>query len=180
MPGKTFSSARSQSGFSMIEVLAAVLLLMVGVLGYAALQTRAMQSTGESYFRAQAMGIAQDLASRMRVNAAQKSAYTTASNWSATAPTAPSTTCITAACTAANIATADIQDVRFSALSLLPQGQMLVEACQAATAMTCVYVSWGSTAPTTGSSGQCVDATGKYVVGSSGAGPDCVMLEILI
>jgi type IV pilus assembly protein PilV len=167
--------------FSMIEVLAAVLVLAVGVLGYAGLQARAMQSTGESYYRAQAMAVAQDLASRMQVNAAQLGTYTTAANWAGTGPTAPnSTNCLTASCTPAQIAMADITDIRYEAGALLTQGQVNVESCLTATNLTCIYVSWGGTQPTSGASGQCVNGSGQYVKGSDGLAPNCIMLEASI
>lgn len=174
-------TSRRLRGFSMIEVLAAVLVLAVGVLGYAGLQARAMRSTGESYYRAQAMAVAQDLASRMQVNSAQLGAYTTAANWPSTLqPTPNSTTCLTASCTPAQIATADITDIRYEAGALLTQGLVNVESCLTATNLTCIYVSWGGTQPTTGASGQCVNASGQYVTGSDGLAPNCIMLEASI
>lgn len=58
----------SQQGFSMIEVLVAVFILAVGLLGVAALQMGSMNSGQEGYFRTQALSIAEDLASRIRTN----------------------------------------------------------------------------------------------------------------
>ena len=55
-------------GFSMIEVLIAVLVLAVGLLGVAALQMTSMNSGQEGYFRTQATAIAEDLASRVKSN----------------------------------------------------------------------------------------------------------------
>lgn len=167
------------AGFSMIEVLAAVLVLAVGVLGYAGLQARAMRSTGESYYRSQAMAVAQDLASRMKINSAQLATYTTATNWASVA-TQPDLTCLSASCTPAQIASADIADISYEASSVLAKGRVNVEPCINATSLTCVYVAWAGTAPTTGSSGQCVDGNGAYVAGSEGLAPDCIMLEAQI
>lgn len=171
--------AGSSAGFSMIEVLAAVLVLAVGVLGYAGLQARAMRSTGESYYRAQAMAIAQDLASRMKINASQLPTYTLATNWASIA-SQPDQTCLNGSCTPAQIATGDIADISYEASAVLTNGRVNVEPCINATSLTCVYVAWAGTLPTTGSSGQCVDSTGAYVTGSEGLAPDCVMLEAQI
>lgn len=53
-------------GFSMIEVLIAVLILAVGLLGVAALQMTSVRSGAEGYLRSQATAIAEDFASRIR------------------------------------------------------------------------------------------------------------------
>lgn len=58
----------SQDGFSLIEVLVAVLVLGIGLLGFAALQLSAVSTGEEGYYRSQATLIAQDLADRMRAN----------------------------------------------------------------------------------------------------------------
>lgn len=59
-------SLHRPSGFSMIEVLIAVLILAIGLLGVAALQMASMNSGQESYFRSQATAIAEDYASRIK------------------------------------------------------------------------------------------------------------------
>lgn len=163
-----------QQGAGMVEVLVAVLVLAIGVLGYAGLQTRAMQSTGDAYVRAQAMAIAQDLAERVRMNRDVIATYRTPSNWTASAiPTTAPTSCQTANCNAATMATYDIDDIRYNAAALLPSGLVSMEVCQASS-MTCIYVAWNGISPTAGTTGRCVNDTGKLV-----SNPDCIMLEML-
>ena len=58
----------SQRGVGMIEVLVAMLLLAIGVLGYAALQVRAVEATSEALNRSQSMVILRGLAEKIRVN----------------------------------------------------------------------------------------------------------------
>lgn len=169
-----------QAGFGLIEVLAAVLVLGVGVIGFAALQLRAVHASSDAYARTQAIAIAQDLAERMRVNLTQIAAYRTATNWTSAAPTAAPTTCSTstADCSAATMATYDVESVRYNAVTLLPQGQVNVEACQGST-LSCIYVSWDGVLPTAGASGECVDATGHYVAPAANRPAlSCVMLEV--
>ena len=55
-------------GFTMIEVLIALLVLAVGLLGMASLQVLSMQSSSSALNRSQATMIAYDLAERMRRN----------------------------------------------------------------------------------------------------------------
>lgn len=160
-----------QRGVGMMEVLVALLVLGVGVLGFAALQLRSVKASGESYFRSQAMAVAQDLAERIRVNRAQMAAYKTASNWSSAAPTTPPTSCNNTVCTAAALATYDINTVKYVASTQLPAGVVNVETCQASQA-SCVYVAWDGTAASSGASGQCVNAAGTYVTGAN-----CIMME---
>lgn len=166
-----------QQGSSMIEVLVAMLVLAVGVLGYAGLQVRAMQATGDSYARSQAMAIAHDLAERARLNRAVFSTYAVSTSWPLTgAPTTPPTTCQANSCTSASMATYDIAEVRYNAATLLPAGLVNMERCQGGVGMTltCIYVSWDGGQPTAGAGGDCVDATGVYV-----SNPRCIMLEML-
>lgn len=59
---------KSQQGVGMIEVLVALLLLAIGVIGFAALQLRAVDATNEALSRVQAMNLARDLAERIRIN----------------------------------------------------------------------------------------------------------------
>lgn len=60
--------AREQRGFSMIEVLITIAILMVGLLGLAGLQTRVSTAEFEAYQRAQALVIIQDIQDRMSAN----------------------------------------------------------------------------------------------------------------
>ena len=57
-----------QHGVGLVEVLVAMLVLAIGVLGFVALQYRAVEATSESSYRVQAINTARDLAERVRVN----------------------------------------------------------------------------------------------------------------
>jgi type IV pilus assembly protein PilV len=58
----------SQKGFTLIEVLIAVLVLGIGLLGLAALQTAGIRSNQNAYLRSQATIMAYDMIDRMRAN----------------------------------------------------------------------------------------------------------------
>lgn len=167
-------SAGAQRGFGMIEIMVAVLVLAVGVIGFAGLQTRAVQASGDSYYRTQASSIAQDLAERVRVNGSQKAYYLTATLWPTTALTAVPTACSTATCTTQAMADFDTQIVRYNAQTLLPAGLVKMEQCKASAA-NCIYVSWDGTQPTAGgTANECVKSDGKYVLGAN-----CIMMEVI-
>lgn len=55
-------------GFTLVEILVAVLVMAIGLLGIAALQTTALQFTRGAYYRSQATTLAYDIADRMRAN----------------------------------------------------------------------------------------------------------------
>ena len=57
-----------ESGFSMMEVLVTIAILIFGLLGMAGLQSRATSMEIESYQRAQALVLLQDMADRLSVN----------------------------------------------------------------------------------------------------------------
>jgi type IV pilus assembly protein PilV len=57
-----------QVGFSLIEVLVALLVLSIGLLGLAMLQVQGMKFNSDAYFRTQATILAYDMIDRMRSN----------------------------------------------------------------------------------------------------------------
>lgn len=60
--------SHTQGGFGLIEVLVTLIIIAVGLLGLAGLQTRAQQAELEAYQRAQALVLLQDIAQRIRSN----------------------------------------------------------------------------------------------------------------
>lgn len=70
-----------QRGTSMIEVLVTIVILLVGLLGLAGLQARLQTSEMESYQRAQALILLEDMASMISANRNNVASYvTTAAN----------------------------------------------------------------------------------------------------
>ncbi|MET0986540.1 MAG: type IV pilus modification protein PilV [Steroidobacteraceae bacterium] len=66
-----------QFGTSLIEVLVTIVILAIGMLGLAGLQTRLGVSEMESYQRAQALVLLQDMANRIATNRAHALDYVT-------------------------------------------------------------------------------------------------------
>ena len=63
-------SARKARGFTLIEVMISVLILAIGLLGVASMQTRSLQMNQSAQFASQASILAYDIADRMRANRA--------------------------------------------------------------------------------------------------------------
>ena len=63
------------AGFGLIEVLVALLILAIGLLGMASLQTASLQQTTGSQARTQAIFLAEDLVERIRANRPNRNLY---------------------------------------------------------------------------------------------------------
>jgi len=68
---------RGTSGFSMIEVLITIIILSFGLLGLAGLQAKTQMAESESYQRAQALLLLQDMADRIGANRQNVANYVT-------------------------------------------------------------------------------------------------------
>jgi type IV pilus assembly protein PilV len=66
-----------QAGTSMLEVLITIVILAIGLLGLAGLQTRLQLSEMEGYQRTQAMILLDDMANRLSTNRSEASSYVT-------------------------------------------------------------------------------------------------------
>lgn len=69
--------ASRQQGTSLLEVLITIVILVIGLLGLAGLQSRLQVSEMESYQRAQALILLDDMASRITANRTNASSYVT-------------------------------------------------------------------------------------------------------
>lgn len=63
------------NGFSLIEVLVAILISAIGIMGLLALQSRAQQSQMESMQRSQALVLLNEMVNRMRANPDARQCY---------------------------------------------------------------------------------------------------------
>jgi len=70
-------NASNNAGFSMIEVMITIVILMVGLLGLAGLQGRALTSQMESYQRSQALILLKDMVDRINANRLLAASYVT-------------------------------------------------------------------------------------------------------
>ena len=68
MPDKTHIRAKRQYGFTLLEVLIALLILSIGLLGLAALQTTGLRSNQMASMRTLATEAGYDITDRMRAN----------------------------------------------------------------------------------------------------------------
>lgn len=119
-------SINHAQGFTFIEVLIALVVLSIGLLGLAGLQTLGLRANHSAYLRTQATLLAYDMADRMRTNLDEVHAaggtYNSVSA-SAASGTPPSCNAVGSPCTASQIATKDVYQWRTDLGNLLPSGR---------------------------------------------------------
>lgn len=113
--------SRRQHGFSLLEILIALVILSIGLLGLAALQTMSLRMGHDSYQRTQATMLAYDMVDRIRANPAGLAA----GRYDAVAFTDNPTgaDCVTSTCTSDDLANYDIRTWQTTLAAKLSQGQ---------------------------------------------------------
>ncbi|MDH5631847.1 MAG: type IV pilus modification protein PilV [Gammaproteobacteria bacterium] len=99
-------SSAGQSGFGMLEVLISILVLAIGLLGLAALQTVGLKYNYQSFQRTQAVILTYELTDKIRANDGIAGNYQVQYGVSLGQPAAG--TCHTSPCTAAQLAAYDL------------------------------------------------------------------------
>ena len=105
-----YGNNSQQRGFSLLEVLIAVLVLSIGLLGLASMQVANLKTIHNSSQKQQATILLNDLAARVRNNfiGAQAGNYVTSMT---SCSIAPSNTCRSASCSPSELATLDLYQV---------------------------------------------------------------------
>lgn len=107
------------TGFTLIEVLIAMIILAVGLLGLAGLQATSLRNNQSAYDRSVATQLAYDIADRMRANVAGKTTYTTILPSAA----AQKVSCLSVTgCSVAEMAENDFYEWYHAVASALPDG----------------------------------------------------------
>lgn len=118
MPRSTLSG---QTGFTLIEVLVAALVLALGMLGLAALQVTSLSNSHSSYLRSQATQLAYDLSDRIRANpiGLRSGSYNNQ-------PVQTAACLTTVGCSAAELAKHDVYEWNADLASQLPSGSGVI------------------------------------------------------
>lgn len=114
-----------ERGFTLLEILIALVVLMVGLLGLSQLEMLALRKNHDSYMRSQVIMRAHDMADRMHANAAgvESGNYSAITGPGTNPPTCLSTaTSPTIDCTPAQIAQYDAYEWNTANANLLPSG----------------------------------------------------------
>ncbi|TGP43646.1 type IV pilus modification protein PilV [bacterium M00.F.Ca.ET.230.01.1.1] len=189
----------SQKGIGLVEVLVALLLLAIAVLGFSAMQMTAVKATDESLMRTRALTVLRGAAEMMRANIDGIPAFKTAINGTATTLTNTDTSnvaitkdsCMTGgtpvSCTIKQLAVKDALTVKqyatdnelnVSIVTCPGTGTTTTTVASVTTTLSgqerqCFVASWGTTNATLGTdTNDCADANGVYKVGAQ-----CFIME---
>ncbi|MDO4427345.1 MAG: type IV pilus modification protein PilV [Moraxella sp.] len=165
---------KHQQGVGLLEVLVALLLLSVAVLGFSAMQMRAIKATDETLIRSDAMMVIRNVSEDLRLypNTTQRQAYITALS---SGNSAVGTDCRTTACTEAEqVAYTAAQSLQIAEDSEL---RISAQVCPGSGANNltrmCVIAAWGDTQATMGDDANtCTTAEGAYKPGAK-----CFIME---
>ena len=110
--------SKRQTGVGLIEVLVALLVLTIGILGMVALQTKALQFSQESVYTSQALMMAYEMTDRMRANRGSEDDYLVDYGTAVTA----STNCESSTCSSSQMAEFDTSLWKDAIAANLPEG----------------------------------------------------------
>lgn len=158
-----------QRGVGIMEVLVAMIILSIAILGFVALQVRATNATAEALKRSDALILLNSLAEKIRLNST--------GNYKAAMPTAEPTCISTKNCDANNQALADLYFQ--SAIAKFQKIDIGIFDCPNTStnqARLCLIAAWENTEATIATSSTtgnaCLTDTGKYADDSH-----CLVLE---
>lgn len=123
-------------GFTLIEVMVAIVVLSIGLLGLAGLMASSLKNSHSAYLRTQATWFAYDALDRMRANRA----VALAKGYDLALATAPG---------GAGLAAADLSELDTAIAGTLPEGDGSIEVTSATRAVT-IIIQWNDTRGTSG------------------------------
>ncbi|MCP5434020.1 MAG: type IV pilus modification protein PilV [Chromatiaceae bacterium] len=109
---------RAAAGFTLLEVLVALVVLSVGLLGLSGLQTTSLRNNHSAFLRSQATIVTHDIIDRMRAN--RDSARN--GNYDIAYASSPTSTSCTGTCSALQVAQMDVEEWR-DYVERLPGGE---------------------------------------------------------
>ena len=127
-----------QLGIALLEALIALVILAFGVLGLLWVHQQALAQQRHQLMRSVAMGVADDLAERMRLNSPQRAMYAKA--WGSASNAAPD--CAATACTRQDLAVWDMQQLQQTLQSQLPEGDAAVFALTNVASWWGIVIAW--------------------------------------
>ncbi|WP_269913789.1 type IV pilus modification protein PilV [Acinetobacter sp. HY1485] len=163
---------KSQQGVGLVEVLVALLLVSIAVLGFVALQYRAAEAGNEASSRVIASEIARDIAEKIRINGSKNAIKIYTQQTTDTS----SKNCNTETCTDIQKARFDLSESQAYAANL--GMQVAVNECpNTPNQRRCIYVAWDKTDTTNMGASSCTETVGNTF--HYRAGSTCIVMEVM-
>lgn len=176
---------KNQIGVGMVEVLVSLLIIAIAVMGFVALQVRAVQASQDAVIKTQAMHFIQSITESMRVNTQSKADYVTSINTYSLNTSASQLTatkqCNEELCSSSEFAMFESYDISRQAQEY--GIKLAVASCPGIAAATpenlkrqCIFAAWDKTSfsgtVAAINVSNCMSNAGTYVSGSH-----CIMME---
>lgn len=173
---KVPTTHHTQQGVGLIEVLVALLVLAVGVMGYATMQNRALKGSDDALSRTKALSLSRDITERIRNNSVAPAVvqkYENSMNASTTPTKDACANDATKICDSDAMVKNDVHHIKSTAKE---DGLAVAMAgCPGNVTglnRSCVIVAWGSTKAAFSGDDKCMDSSGKYIQDSQ-----CIVME---
>jgi type IV pilus assembly protein PilV len=157
-------------GFSLFEVLVALVILAIGMLGIARMLMIAHKSNSSSYVKQQSIQSAYDIVDRVRANrqAAIDGNYAVnnlVASGAPTLPSSPSTNCDSSSCSASQLASYDTWHWLSTSVSQLPNGcGSITTAASGINTLVTVTIQWD-------------DSPNQATIGESSSSPTQLIIQ---
>ena len=114
------------TGFTLLEVMIAMVIFSIGLLGLASLQATALQNEHASYSRSQAILLAYEMADRIKANPGGSVNYVIDTNTVTVSGYSGSDMCVSNNCTITDIVKYDMGEWKGAITALLPGGKSAI------------------------------------------------------
>lgn len=138
---------QSQKGVGLMEVLVSLLILALAILGFVAVQLRAMDTASEASNRIQAMNLARDLSEKIRINNSREAFNTYQSSTQTEKAPSSEENCFEKFCTPKQKAIFDVNQF-YAEVQNLGMTTRMITCPGIKNNRQCIYVAWGKTTPT--------------------------------
>lgn len=144
---KRRGSRYGQRGAGMVEVMMALVLSTMGILGFLQIQQQSLNATHQAIWRQSADRLSRNLIAMMQSNALAASDYGSLLKKSEDGKSKSAMCQGAGACTPAQIAQHDVDGLKAQLRENFPNGKMAVLPCAQSRNSYCVVVSWFGVAP---------------------------------
>lgn len=164
----------NQKGIGIADVMVALTLLSVGVLGFVGMQLKATQNSMNNLNKVKSSIIAMDFAEKVRTNPEALDEYYSSMESATTQKGGSGLNCYTQFCSSNDKAKADVYQ---SYVSASKSGIiMALNNCPISSARKCLYLVWGTTTPNHGGNLSCTITSSNKMVYRDGS--TCLVQEL--